>query len=240
MYARDFRAKAREMLSGKWGMAVLITLVASILGGLLMGASGGVNFEMDAEMLKKMPEIVRVYLAWAASAAGVLGFIQFILGGTVQLGYCKYLLKLHDGEEGELKDLFSQFGRFADGFVLSLLTAIYVFLWALLFIIPGIVAIYKYAMAPFVLLENPGMKPNDAITASKEMMDGNKGALFCLGFSFIGWSILSALTLGIGNLWLNPYMNAAYAAFYRNLCPKPVIPEIPGEVVDETPETPVE
>ena len=234
MYASDYRARAREMLSGKWGMAILVTLIAGILGGLVATGGGTFDLEIKGDDLQHLPESVRAYLAYAASAAGVLGFIQFILGGTVQLGYCKYLLKLHDGEEGEMKDLFSQFDRFGDGFVLSLLTAIYVSLWSLLFIIPGIVAIYKYAMAPFILLENPGMKPNDAITASKEMMDGNKGALFCLGFSFIGWSILCALTLGIGTLWLNPYINASYAAFYRNLCPKLVTPEFPAELPETT------
>lgn len=234
MYASDYRAKAREMLSGKWGMAVLITLVAAILGGLVATARGNVNLELKGDDLQRLPEIVRTYLAYAASAAGVLGFIQFILGGTVRLGYCKYLLKLNDGEEGELKDLFSQFHRFGDGFVLSLLTAIYVFLWSLLFIIPGFIASYKYAMAPFILAENPGMKPKEAITASKEMMDGHKGELFVLGLSFIGWSLLSLLTLGIGNLWLNPYINASYAAFYRNLSPRLQIPEIPGSA-DEIP-----
>ena len=225
MYARDYRAKAREILSGKWGMAVLVTLVAAFLGGLLTSTGVSFNMDLDAETLARLPKAFKTYLMIAASIGGTLGIVQFIIGGTVQLGYCKYLLKLHDGEEGELKDLFSQFDRFADGFVLRLLTALYTFLWTLLFIIPGVIATYKYAMAPFILLENPGMKPGDAITASKEMMDGYKGALFGLRLSFIGWSLLCVLTVGIGILWLNPYMNSAQAAFYRNLCPKPVVPD---------------
>ncbi len=217
MTASDYRARAREILSGKWGMAILITLVAAILGGLATSSGSGFDFEIKGNDLQAIPEIVRTYLVIAASIGGVLGFVAFIIGGTVQLGYCKYLLKLHDGGDGELKDLFSEFDRFADGFVLSLLTGIYVFLWSLLFVIPGIVATYKYAMAPFILAENPGMKPSEAIEASKNMMDGHKGELFCLDLSFIGWALLSGLTMGIGSLWLNPYTNVSHAVFYRNI-----------------------
>jgi len=215
----DIRARARQMLSGKWGMAILTTFVAAVLGGLVMSGGVSINFnqEKDSEVLQRLPNVVKSYFAIAASVGGILGLAQFILGGVVRLGYCKYLLKLHDGEDADIKDLFSEFDRFADGFVLSLLQSIYIFLWTLLFIIPGIVATYKYAMAPFILLENPGMRPNDAITKSKQMMDGRKLDLFCLVWSFFGWILLSVLTLGIGELWLNPYMNASYAAFYREI-----------------------
>lgn len=227
MYSRDYRAKAREMLSGRWGMAILVTLVASLLGGLVSGAAGGIELNLDEEVMQYIPDFVLNYLAVAATIGGVLGMVQFVIGGTVQLGYCKYLLKLHDGEDGDINDLFSQFERFTDGFVLSLLTGIYIFLWTLLFVIPGIVAVFKYAMAPFILAENPGMKPSEAITASKQLMDGHKGELFILDLSFIGWALLNLLTLGIGSLWLNPYTNAAYAAFYRDIGGCPIQREIP-------------
>ena len=91
------------------------------------------------------------------------------------------------------------------------------FLWSLLFIIPGIIASYSYAMIPYIQAEHPEMAPGDVLARSKEMMEGNRWRLFCLQFSFIGWSILSSLTLGIGNLWLTPYKQAATAAFYRDI-----------------------
>ena len=72
-------------------------------------------------------------------------------------------------------------------------------------------------MTPFIMAEHPDMTASEAISASKEMMDGRKGALFCLDFSFIGWDLLCALTLNIGHIALNPYKNAAYAAFYRQI-----------------------
>ena len=232
MSSSDFRAKARQILAGKWLMAVLVTLVAGILGGVLTSVSTNfnANINIDEEVIQDFPEVLRsvlfAYTTIVASIGGALGLAQFLLGGPVKLGYCRYLLKLHDGEEGDIKDLFSQFDRFADGFLLNLLTGIYVFLWSLLFIIPGIVAAYRYAMAPFIMQENPGMRAGEAIDASKKMMDGHKGELFILDLSFIGWALLSGLfTMGIGNLWLNPYMNASHAAFYRRLNPAYEAPE---------------
>lgn len=223
MTSKDFRQRALEMLRGKWGMAILTTVVASIVGGLLVESSVSINLELDDEVLSRIPEIIRVYLMMIFSAGSTLNFVRFILGGTVTLGYCKFLLNLHDDKPADVKTIFSQFDRFADGFVLHLLTWLYTLLWGLLFVIPGFVAAYKYAMAPFIMQENPGMKPKDAITASTELMDGHKLELFFLDLSFIGWELLNLLTLGIGSFWLDPYMNASRAAFYRNLCPVPVI-----------------
>ena len=72
-------------------------------------------------------------------------------------------------------------------------------------------------MTPFIMAEHPELTASEAIAASKKMMKDNKWALFCLDFSFIGWGILCALSLNIGHIWLNPYRNAAYAAFYRRV-----------------------
>lgn len=101
--------------------------------------------------------------------------------------------------------------------VAKLLQSVCVLLWSLLLIIPGIIATYSYAMTEFILSEHPDLTASEAIAQSKEMMSGNRWRLFCLHFSFIGWDILSSLTLGIGNLWLRPYKQAANAAFYREI-----------------------
>ena len=83
--------------------------------------------------------------------------------------------------------------------------------------IPGIVKAYSYAMTPYIMAENPEMSAQDAIRASMQLMDGHKGELFWLRLTFIGWDLLAALTLNLGHLALNPYKNAAEAAFYREL-----------------------
>ena len=97
------------------------------------------------------------------------------------------------------------------------LRSIFVWLWSLLLVIPGIIAIYRYAMMPYLMAEFPDLGALDAMRESKRLMQGNKWRLFCLELSFIGWYLLSILTLGIGLLWLLPYVSASRAAFYLEI-----------------------
>lgn len=230
MNLSDIRYSARRALSGMWGISILVGFLASLLGAGMYGGTSSLGFRSSD--LKDLFQFIsirsselqnlnnRTYLSVLlalGSAANFLGIVQFIIGGTVKLGYCRFLLKQHDGDHPELSDLFSQFDRFGDGFCLAFLQTILIALWSLLFVIPGIVASYKYAMAQFIMVENPNMRASEALQASKTMMYGHKMELFILHLSFFGWMILCSLTFGIGNLWLNPYMNAANAAFYREI-----------------------
>lgn len=223
MESSDLRYQARQTLAGKWGIAVLAGFLAALLGGLVSGGGAGLDLNLEEEELRHIPRVLLPYIMMLASIGGILGIVRFVVGGPVKLGYCRFLLKMHDGKEAEVRDVFSRFDRFGDGFCLELLTSLYIMLWSLLFIIPGLVKAYAYAMAPFILEENPNMTPSEAIKASRELMDGHKFDLFCLHWSFFGWALLSVLTLGIGSLWLNPYMNAATAAFYRSIAGRPEI-----------------
>ena len=113
--------------------------------------------------------------------------------------------------------MFSYFPHWKTIAVAWLLQSVYVLLWMLLLVIPGIVAGYSYAMTDYIMAEHPELTASEAIAQSKAMMKGNRWRLFCLQFSFIGWSILCTLTLGLGNLALRPYEMAAIAAFYREI-----------------------
>ena len=219
----DYRRVARENLQGNWGVSILVGAVAALLGGMMIGSSfiPEFNFRIEGQDISSLTDLLNLLTAsGGASAFGlgsVLALAGFIVGGVIELGYAQYLLKQNNRANFELRDLFSQFDRFGQGFLQSFLRGLYIFLWSLLLIIPGIVKAYAYAMTPFIMAENPDMTANDAITASKELMDGHKGELFILGLTFIGWDILAALTLNIGHLALNPYKNAAYAAFYKDI-----------------------
>ena len=220
MYASDYRRIARENLTGNWGVSVLTAFVAALLGGLLTGSGFSLDLEVDSEWAQFLPDFALRFLTTYLSAASILGIVQFVLGGVVQLGYSRFLLKQYDKSDFELKDLFSHFDHFGEGFLQKLLRGLYTFLWSLLFIIPGIIKSLSYSMTPFIMAEHPELTPSEAISYSQELMDGHKGDLFFLDLTFIGWDLLNALTLGIGGLFLNPYKNAAHAAFYRDLCPK--------------------
>ncbi len=234
MYAKDFRDIARDALRGRWWNAVLAGIIAMLLGGNIMSgvstgngssSSGSANeavitnniTDVGPAVAPDVPGILLTVLTVLVILIVVYAIISIVIGGAVSLGYAKYNLDLIEGKPVQAQFLFSQFDRIGDGFVMRLLTTVYIFLWSLLFVIPGIIATYSYALAPYILYENPGMKPNEAIRRSKEMMKGRKWQLFCLLISFIGWALLSVLTFGIGMLFLRPYMETAGAAFYRQV-----------------------
>ena len=209
------RARARENLRGHWGVSIAAGFVASIFGALITN-SGNV-LDVVQQFSESMPPRFAAVLAMAASVLSTVSLAQFILRGVVQLGYTKFLLLQHDGEDYAVADLFSQFSRFTVGFLQHFLRALFVILWGLLLIIPGIIKNFSYAMTPFILTDHPELTAKEAIRRSMELMDGHKMDLFLLELSFIGWDILNIFTLGIGSFWLNPYKNAAIAAFYREL-----------------------
>lgn len=235
--AEDFRRIARKALTNKWLIAVAVGLVASILGGIgsngpefkvningsnismnfnmagqtiySTGTNGGINSEIGAFILASLPIIIIVALFMAV--------VYFVLGSFVGVGYAKFNLNLVDKKNAAFENLFEYFSHWKTTTITRLLRALYTFLWSLLFIIPGIVAGFSYAMTDYILAENPELTADEAITQSKTMMYGNRFRLFCLQFSFIGWDILATLAFGIGHLWLTPYKQAAYAAFYREV-----------------------
>ncbi len=175
---------------------------------------------MDLDGL--IPQEYQITFVAIMAAIAFLSFafmiLHFVIGGAITLGYVKFNLNLVDGKPVAVAQLFSEFGRLWKGIGMQVQRFVYIFLWSLLFVIPGIYASYGYAMTPYILLEHPEMSANDAITASKEIMNGNRWRLFCLEISFLGWSFLVVLfTLGIGILWLYPYMQASFAAFYREV-----------------------
>ncbi len=245
LVAADFREKARKALNGNWGVAVGTGFVASLLGAYTAISNGGGGGSSNSEMSDKDAEMVASVFTYEAlmimvMLLGILaivllifGIVQFILGGPITLGYVKFNLHMVNGTTPDFFDLFSQFHRFKEGFLMQLLRGIYIFLWTLCLIVPGIMATFSYAMTPYILYENPGMSANDAIGASKKMMEGNRWRLFCLNISFIGWSFLCIFTLGIGFLWLKPYMEASYAAFYEELKREQFVMSTGGDFAQE-------
>lgn len=184
----ELRAVSRTTLSGNWMMAALATLVYLLI-------AGGVS------SIPVAGSVLAIIITYPLAYGFAILFLDlFREGKPIDIG------KLFDG--------FKDFGRVWGTLIL---VAIYTILWTCLLIIPGIVKSYSYALTPFILKDESELKYNAAIEKSMRMMDGYKMKLFLLDLSFIGWMILSVLTLGIGLLFLQPYMNTARAAFYEDL-----------------------
>lgn len=227
--AADFRGIARACLSGHWVSAVGTTLLAGILGANITVASGKASLIMNVYnrfsdddgtvvTVQNMPAAMLMIFAAVLLASVfilmIIAIVQFIIGSFVSLGLATYNLNLIDGKEARVGQIFCHTSIIGKAVWLRLRMSIFIFLWSLLLIIPGIIKSYSYSMAGFIMSENPEMSAKEAMEVSMQMMSGNKWRLFCLQLSFIGWDILCIFTFGIGYLWLNPYVNAATAAFY--------------------------
>lgn len=179
--------QARESLAGKWGLAVGTMFVYTVI---IMA-------------IQSIPK-----------SGGILGIL---ISGPMSLGLVIFSLALSRNQNPKIEQLFDGFARFGTALFAQVLIMVYVLLWALLLIVPGIIAALSYAMTFYILADNESMGAKEAMKRSKEMMMGNKWKLFCLGLRFIGWAILSILTLGIGFLWFIPYLQISTAKFYEDV-----------------------
>ena len=141
-----------------------------------------------------------------------------LLAGLVAVGYCAINLSLIRTRTAKIETFISSItDNFGTKLVSTLLMTLFTMLWSMLFLIPGIVKSYSYAMTPYLLLDRPELSATDAITESRKMMNGHKMELFLLDLSFIGWILLVIVTFGIAYLYVTPYMQAARTAFYETL-----------------------
>lgn len=152
-------------------------------------------------------------------SAGELLFslVQFAVTSVLVIGLTDVSLRLLDGEPLKGSSLFDRMSNFFDAFALMFVISVKTFLWTLLFIVPGIIAAYRYRMAPYIWLENRSLSATQAIDLSSQMMRGHKWRLFVFDLSFIGWGFFSVITLGFGLLYVIPYNMIAEAVFYREL-----------------------
>ena len=188
MFTREeLKTQSKEQLEGRWGIIGGIFLLLTII-------MTGVQY---------IPYI------------GRLAF--WVIIGAVTLSYAIISLKVIDRENVGIEDAFSGFKNFISALGLLLWQELWIFLWSLLLIIPGIIKAYSYSMCFYILADNPDMGIREALNESKRITHGYKMDLFILDLSFLGWAILSVLTLGIGFFWLIPYMQVTTGNAYRRL-----------------------
>jgi uncharacterized membrane protein len=232
---QEFKRAALDALRGNWGKAVIATLVYILLLSLVSGPSAYTTKQMQDQMTEmrgyassgsitqlastiSSPEFVAMQQK-ATRTSGLTTLLEFLVILPFTLGFMNAFLRLlQSGENQILRNAlrigFSNYWHKVWG---MLLMYIFLFLWSLLLIIPGIIKAFSYAMTPYILEENPELGASEAIDRSRMMMRGHKFDLFWLYLSFIGWFFLCLLTAGIGFLWLNPYVETAKAAFYEEV-----------------------
>ncbi len=223
----ELKIRAKAAVKMYYWKMVLVALILSMIGG---GASGvgsrsandnsagsgassmfeGIN--MQVAMIAVIIVLVVVVIALALSV-----FVFNVL----EVG-CRGFFSRSMTEDPEL-------GLIADGFTQNywncvktqFLKSLFIGLWSLLFVIPGVIKAYEYRMVPYLLAEHPEMSSGEIFARSKEMMQGNKWDTFVLDISFVGWILLSGITLGILYIfWVGPYIAATDAALYHRISGK--------------------
>lgn len=192
--------EARETLVGKWGLAVGTFFIYILITSIL------------------------------SRFRNVGSLISLIVEGPLMLGLAMFSLSLARKKDAKLEQLFEGFKRFSKSLVAYLLVLVFTILWALLLIVPGIIAAISYSQTFFILADDESISAGDAIKKSKKMMYGYKWKYFYLGCRFIGWFLLSILTLGIGLLWLLPYIHVTMAKFYDDIKGESTSPEVAPSV----------
>ena len=183
----ELMAEARESLSGNWGLAIATFLVYGIIISIF-------------QVIPTVGSVLALFIA-----------------GPMLVGVSMFSLSLSRSENARLEQIFEGFKNYGTVLGAYLLMVLFIFLWMLLLIIPGIIAAIAYSQTFYILAEDDAIGSMDALKKSKEMMDGYKWKYFCLGLRFIGWALLCILTLGIGFLWLSPYIQISYAKFYEDI-----------------------
>lgn len=158
-----------------------------------------------------------IVMALCSVLSGIsLGVAAFILVPSLVIGLNFFSVAMYRGEPSSIEDIFREgfdnFGRKLGGY---LWMELFIYLWSLLFVIPGIIKAISYALTPYILADCKNVRATDALKLSMRMMEGHKWEYFVLGLSFIGWTLLTSLTCGLLYVfYVGPYMNNTFAGYY--------------------------
>ena len=183
----QIRQEALSLMKGNWGTAVCITIIASVISY----ACSAIYY------------IPAIFVSYPLSVGIMMAYLHHVRG-TQKLS---------------IEAMFSTFNAqyYWKSVGLMLLTNIYIFLWLLLFIVPGIIKGVAYTFAPYILADNPELTADEAIEQSMKMTDGHKMNLFLIGLGMFGLFLLSGILLFIPALWITPYYQAVIAKYYEEV-----------------------
>ena len=240
----DYKNAALAALKGNCGKAVLATVIFMAITYFAIGPYVYQTVKVQTYVQESLPQVSSSvsfgtamrqtmeatlsmaqdpeYISMQSKAQGSMGlyylltiFVILPLSVGFANAFRKLLVQGDDAIPGNMYKMAT--GNYWHKVWGMFLMGLFLALWSLLLIIPGIVKAFSYAMTPYILEEHPELSANEAIDHSRAMMKGHKFDLFWLILSFIGWGILCLFTFGIGYLWLTPYMQTAVAAFYEDV-----------------------
>ena len=226
----DLKRQSLDLMRSVQPKAVYVALLYLVISFVLSELSArilGVNMTMS-KLQQYMNHIqsgnldnaILLLDTMRPSAMGqIISFVLDIALTVVFAGFNIYLLNAIRNTEPAYGNILDGFGIMGKVILLSLLKTIFVALWSMLLVIPGIIAAYRYKMALYILIDHPEMSVMDCLRESKRMMKGRKMDFFLLELSFIGWIILGSFGIAgyVIQIWTLPYMNFTYCLYYENI-----------------------
>lgn len=202
----EIKARAKESLKGHYWYAFGVTILVEVIAVLASSiVSAVMNIAPESALLASICSLLNIAVALLVTLPLATGLIR-------------YFINLCKGNEAQLGDLTYAYKSNLGNVILMLIKeAVFVWLWSLLFVIPGIIKTYEYFMIEYMVADNANLDRKRAFEITKAAMKGNKWRTFVLGLSFIGWILLGIITVGIGFLFLMPYMSATYTHYYLEL-----------------------
>lgn len=237
-----YKERGKEIVKANFWILVLASFVANLLGGQSSfnssgggSVSSGVNTDSIESMVDtetgeinvETAEVVEMLVVFLASFLIIFAVVLVLalaystfVGSIILVGKKKIFIENVDMPNSDFPLIFSGFtgGKYIKRVKTMFFYNLRIWLWSLLFIIPGIIASYKYFLVPYIVADNPDIDTNRALELSREMTNGHKFDIFVMELSFLGWAILSGCcTCGILGFWLNPYMESSYAVMYTEM-----------------------
>ena len=212
----QLKAEAKTITKNAAVSAYVFTLIylviTFILNMILEFATGSTAAELSAVMEMEIPFPT---LGLSPLMVTFLSILISLVSMVLSTGYLLYNMGVRKGRTMPYATMFDGFTFVGRIVVLEILIFVYVFLWSLLFFIPGIIAGYRYRFALYNLCENPQLSASEALNMSKAQTRGHKWELFVLDLSFIGWNLLCGLTLGILSIWIMPYIQQTDIGYFE-------------------------
>ena len=220
----DLKMRGKAAFRLNYWSGVGTALLLALLGGGIGGVSASINVNGSLQIngntitnKEALYNLVYTGVFLALMIVAMLGTIYSIfVGNVIAAGGCRYFTQ-NQTEPSKVEVIFSLFkgGNYLNIVLTMFMMNLFIFLWSLLFVIPGIIKSYSYRMVPYILAENPSMDWHEAMAISKRMMRGRKWQTFVYDLSFIGWYILNLFTFGfLAIFFINPYKLAADAEIY--------------------------
>lgn len=227
--SKNLRALGRNALAGKWKLAILAMIVYEFcvqVPTVILNAIFGEKADLYAGQSDISVDVYSSIYNSMPSSSPIAGLYIILVTGAFTLGITLFFLAVFRRQQAGVADVFLGFENFGKALGLLLFQGLFIFLWMLLFIVPGIIASIRYSQAFFIMADDPNKSIRQCMNESKMMMKGNKSKYFCLSLSFIGWMILAVLPgsilEGIAGVMYAPAVVEAIVAVITTLFIVPV------------------